>query len=488
MAQAMTRRGLLRSSAQAGVALMGSAVLASCASSARTPATTSASSAPTSGAAPTTTAPRTTAAPTAAPTNAATVAATATKGGASWLVRTNTVENDWEKNVAIPGFQKQHPEIAINLVSVPNAEFDTKLFSLFAAGTPADVWSHWGASGYADFVHKGVVGDMAPLVARDHYDIDAFDQPLVQIYQRDGKLLAIPITTGGMTLYFDRDLLQKASVDAPPVDWAKAWTWEQFVDAARKVTRDYGSPTGVYGVTYTQNIQQLGYLGGGDAFLPESYQTGLATTTQLDSPEVLAGVQAVYDLIYKDRVNPTPDLSKAIAAGNVDPFVAQRLAMNLSNFGPLQTYVQIKNFQWSLAADPILKSNRSVYFTDPWMLSSKSADLESAWSFVKYLTGEEGLGAYVTATGRRPARVKLIDQWLDQWTAPTGLTKDALRAFGDGLVGTGRESANHLLVGYPDISKAVSDALAGVWAGKTAPHDGLVQAKQQVDAVLATIH
>jgi multiple sugar transport system substrate-binding protein len=498
----ITRRSALVSMLRTGVVLLGGGALSACGdtasgtsaavTSAARPSATTVSSIPLA----TTHSPASMRATTAVTSSTAvspapaagTAPASGKRGGVTWLVRTNTVENQWENAVAIPAFQKVQPAIAVTPLAVAAADFDTKLLSLFSAGTPADIWSHWGVSGFADFAHQGVVGDLTALVSRDHYDLTAFDQPLVAAYRRDGKQLAIPITTGGLSLYFDRDLLQRASIDPPSVDWAKAWSWDQFVSAAQKLTRDYGAPTGVYGVTYTQNIQQLAYLGGGDAFLPESYQTGLAKTTQLDAPEVLAGVQAAYDLLYKDRVNPTPDLNKGLTAGSVDPFVAQRVAMNVANFGPLQTYVKITAFKWSLAADPILKSNRSVYYTDPWMLSSRSADVESAWTFMQYLLGVEGLTAYIAATGRRPARTAVVAQWLDQWTGPMGLTKAELQAFSDGMVTNGRESANHLLVGYPQITQAINQALAGVWSGKTSPHDGLAQAKQQVDAVLAAIH
>ncbi len=498
-----TRRSALRALLHTGAVVLGGAALSACAggasgtSAATTPAASAAASATpgvstataqSSASAPATTASLTSSAAASSAPAAGTAPASGKRGAVTWLVRTNSVENQWENAVAIPAFRMVQPAITVTPLAVAAADFDTKLLSLFSAGTPADVWSHWGVSGFADFAHQGVVGDLTALVSRDHYDLTAFDQPLVAAYRRDGKQLAIPITTGGLSLYFDRDLLQRASIDPPSVDWAKAWRWDQFVGAAQKLTRDYGAPTGVYGVTFTQNIQQLAYLGGGDAFLPESYQTGLAKTTQLDAPEVLAGVQAAYDLVYKDRVDPTPDLNKSLTAGSVDPFVAQRVAMNVANFGPLQTYVKISAFKWSLAADPILKSNRSVYYTDPWMLSSRSADVESAWTFMQYLLGEEGLTAYVAATGRRPARTKVVEQWLDQWTGPMGLTKAELQAFSDGMVSNGRESANHLLVGYPQITRAINQALAGVWSGKTSPHDGLAQAKQQVDAVLAAIH
>jgi len=62
----------------------------------------------------------------------------------TWLVRTGLPENKWEREVAVPQFEKQNPGTTVNLIVAPNNQFDPKLFTLFAAGIPVDIWSHWG--------------------------------------------------------------------------------------------------------------------------------------------------------------------------------------------------------------------------------------------------------------------------------------------------------------------------------------------------------
>lgn len=89
--------------------------------------------------------------------------------------------------------------------------------------------------------------------------------------------------------------------------------------------------------------------------------------------------------------------------------------------------------------------------------------------------------------GAPPANAKAAAAWLQDFTTPTGLSVEQLQQVTQGALQHGHESYNHLLVGYDAITKAENDALANVWSGKLSPHDGLLQAKQQVDAVLQTI-
>lgn len=201
---------------------------------------------------------------------------------------------------------------------------------------------------------------------------------LAETYKQGGKYLGLPNdTTFGMPLFYDVDLLQQSGIARPPTDWMNPWSWAQFTDAAQKLTRAYGAPNATYGVTVVQQLQVMARLGGIELYSSAASQTGLAKPADYhaDAPEVLAGVQAVYDLIYKDKVSPTPPLASQISANKVDPFGAQRLAMNRAGgFEYWQYKSTVHSFKWAPAADPKLNANTATNFTDPWMLSSKSAD------------------------------------------------------------------------------------------------------------------
>lgn len=498
----LSRRTAVRGIGLASLGMLAAPLLAACGASATTTvagSTSAAASATTASAAATTaaatTASTTKAAAAAATTSTATVQGknpTGKKGEVTWLTRTTLSEENWEKKVAIPAFQKLSPGITINLIVAPWAQFDPKLFTLFAAGTPVDIWTHWGQSGFADYVHKGMVADLTSYINTDHYDLTAFQPGLTDIYKVGGKYMGLPNdTTFGMPMFYDVDLFQKAGVTAPPQDWAKPWTWDEFVAAGHKLTQNYGAPVAVYGLNMSTDLQLLARLGGVDLFTWDVVANGgtlKPTDYHADDPGVLTAVQSVYDLIFKEKVMPTSQLSSALSAGNLDPFRAQRLATNWDGGWQYWNYKpEIHNFKWAPAADPILKTNNTTEYTDPWMMCSKSIDPTSTWKFMQYLLSEDGQLAYMSATGAPPGNAKVAEKWLADFTAPTGLTVDQLKTVTQGALTHGKESFNHLLVGYDEIATAETQAMGQVWSGKVSPHDGLAQAQQQVGAVLTKL-
>ncbi len=487
----LSRRSLLRGAGLAGIGVFTASVLAACGGA--TTATSSTTASSSSSAVQKTSSTSSTAVKAAATSSTQGVVGknpTGKKGEVTWLVRTGLSENNWEKNVVEPGFAKAYPNLHLNVIIAPWAQFDPKLFTLFAAGTPVDVWSHWGQSGFADYVHKGMVADLTPMINADHYDLNAFQPGLVDIYKVQGKYLGLPNdTTYGMPLIYDQSILQKAGVTPPGQDWTNPWTWDQMVEAAKKMTTNYGAPTATYGLSMSTDLQLLARLGGIDLFtwsVTENGGIAKPSDYHADAPEVLTAVQAVYDLMYKDKVMPTPQLGSALSAGNLGPFRAGKLGMNWNGGWLYWTYKPaIHSFKWVPAADPKLKANATTEYTDPWMLSSKSKDPEGAWTFIKYLLSYDSQVAYAKATGAPPGNAKAADVWLQTMTEPTGLTVAQLKQVTQGALKDGKESYNHLLVNYGPYITAENQAMSNVWNGKTSPADGLKQAKAAVDAVLA---
>lgn len=410
----------------------------------------------------------------------------------TWLVRTGLAENKWERDVAVPQFEKQNPSTTINLIVAPNNQFDPKLFTLFAAGIPVDVWSHWGGSGFADYYYKGMLADMTPYLQADRYDLSAFLPGLLDIFKRQGRYMGIPNdTTFGMPLYYSVPMLKKAGVEPPPTNWDQPWTWQQFTDAGKKMTTSYGSSAAVYGTNTSTDLQLWARLGGNELFADEAIATGVAKPSdyRATTPETLAGAQALYDLIYTQKIMPTPQLSSAINSGGVDPFRGQRVAMNIDGGWQYWSYKpQIHNFTWAVGATPKLKTNTVTGYTDPWMLASDSREPEAAWKLITYLVSDAGQAAYSNATGAPPAKTSVVERWWQDFTKPTGLTVDQLKEVTLGALKHAKESFNHLIVDYAEIINAETQSTNQIWTGKLSPKEGLAEAKQRVDAVLQTIH
>jgi multiple sugar transport system substrate-binding protein len=262
-----------------------------------------------------------------------------------------------------------------------------------------------------------------------------------------------------------------------------------MVAAAEKLTSQYDEPTAAhYGIQYNQSIWLLAWQYGGDPFLPEHYQTGIAKTTKLDSPEVIEGVQAAQDLVFKRRVQPTGQLqSQALAGLKNDLFTNGKVAMFVRPGAVWNYRDAIKDFKWALAVLPKAKTRTGITNNDPWMMSTQSKSPDAVWTFMKYLVGTDGQRAYVKATGTPATRTELLQEWLDTYRGIIDLPTADLKTLVEGSLQNAKEGVNHFIVGWPEINKAITDATNAVWQNTKSPKDALVDAKRAVDSVLASI-
>src|SRR5215212_502784 len=261
----LSRRGFLRRAGQLGIGAAGLSLLAACGSSPAAPATGDATAAPAAAAGAT--------APAAA---AASEAVTISMMGWGSILEKENVQKGLDL------FQSKNPNIKVNWLHTPE-DYETKLKTMLAGGTPPDVF--WG-SNMADYVSRGVVMDITdrvksdPVLGKADYFIQPAEENRAVI---NGKWYGIGSCWVVHHLYYNVDMFQKAGVELPPTDPAKAWTWDQFVANAQKLTLDSAGKHPNESGFDVSNVQQWGvdwntwflprdvmiYSNGGDAFSPD---------------------------------------------------------------------------------------------------------------------------------------------------------------------------------------------------------------------------
>ena len=210
-----------------------------------------------------------------------------------WYVRTDEVEQFWEQEIVIPGFEAAHPDVKINLVVVPWNEFDTQFSILSAAGTPPDVWSAWGSDNFADYVARGLVADLTPYIARDAYDLSDFFPEVLDSYDFDGKRYGLPMQTTASFVFYNKDMFDAAGVAYPPTSWDDtSWTYAAFVEKCAQLTANTDDPEqAVYGCLLDAwPSDQYALMFGQDLYPPEAYLTGFAGEAYLDSAGAARGL------------------------------------------------------------------------------------------------------------------------------------------------------------------------------------------------------
>jgi multiple sugar transport system substrate-binding protein len=414
-------------------------------------------------------------------------------GRASLLVRTNNNENRYQNEAVIPGVRRQHPNLAVEVIAVPAGDaYLDKYTALLAGGTPPELFSAYG-TGFPDYYYLGGVADLTGYIRRDKIDLGAYvpqvKDVVENIYRRAGKYYALPnFTSHGWFVLYNADLLAQAGLKPPPVDWEdRSWTWDAFVEYARKLTRNPGTPEVVFGTspyaTGSSTMPELStWLAGDGAFRPEHYKQGVATASNFESPAVADGLQLVQDLMWKHRVAPTPAERTALS-GLGDLFRAGRQAMSLASAIP--TASAITSFKWGAAAMPRYKDNKVGVYIQPWMIADGAANKEGGWAVLKYMVSDEGQQAWYEITSQPPASRAVHQSWLksvEQFVPPADLAR-----LSDGADRHNQLVGSHAFVRWALIAPTFDEEAVGVNANQLSPRDFVTRAKPKTDAVIAEV-
>ncbi|HEV2126012.1 MAG TPA: sugar ABC transporter substrate-binding protein, partial [Chloroflexota bacterium] len=339
----------------------------------------------------------------------------ALSGTVTWFMRASGAELQWEQ-ASVAAFKQAQPSVTVNLETVSSsADFDPKLTALQAGGTPPDVWTHWGQSGFGDYYAKGMLGELQSFINRDKLDMNPFFANVHEAWKREGKLYGLSFNQRFATfVYYNKDLFQRAGIPVPPVDWNDAsWTWEKMLDSSKKLTNPdvkvWGFAAGAQPRTWG-----MAYLFGGDFFTKEHYEKGIARQSNIGTPEVQAAMQAEADAITKLQIWPN-DADRATlgtpAPGYTDMFVKGNLAMLYDTGSEWPKIDKDASFEWGVAAAPRQKSNKNINFINPLMISKESKNKDASWAFIKWQISEPGQRVLVQHTFQ-PVLKSLLEEWL----------------------------------------------------------------------------
>jgi len=279
----------------------------------------------------------------------------------------------WAK--VITAFEKKNPDITVKQLNIPYAQFSSTINQRMSQGG-GGIDLYVVDTGQAiDYNNRGYLADLSDM--KDDAIEAALSPDMVEQNVIDGKLLTIEPWTTSQFLYYNKDILAAAGVEAPSEDPTKPWTWEQLSAAALKVKE---SGAAQYPFLFDQwdtyyQLQPLGVsAGGGDGI--EGDDVSFSN----------AGWQKAltwYHDLFTSGVSPrgiTNDKNGALwQEGKAAFTVSGPWGLALANEGKLN---------YGVAPAPYFEGGEPATSTDSWSvgISSTSKNLDAAKEFLRYLT------------------------------------------------------------------------------------------------------
>lgn len=131
-------------------------------------------------------------------------------------------------NTLVKAFNAQHPKVTVELVALPDGNFPDVVEAIRSGQTAVDVIV---APGNSFLFQQGVIAPLDARTKKAEIDLTVYGSAL-ELGIHGGKLYGLPVTASPMVMVYNKEALEAAGITPP----TEAWTWEQFGDAARKLS------------------------------------------------------------------------------------------------------------------------------------------------------------------------------------------------------------------------------------------------------------
>ncbi len=280
-------------------------------------------------------------------------------------------------DAVIAEFEKRNPGVHVQRQQVP--------FDALNAQVQARIGSHDSSIDVFGcdepripaFSRRGFLTDLTNTQA----SFEASVSPqAIQAVTAGGKIWSFPLWTSTQVLFYNKDLLAKASLPTPSMDPKQRMTWSALLAAARKAQQGGAK----WGVCFDQvdryyELQPLYESNGAGSGL-----TGPGMLTPAITVPKWVETTAWYGKLFSDGLAP-----RGIPPEQMAPlFASGQLAYMVAGPWNMDLFFRTQGLKFGLGAMPYFDGGKPVTPTDSWSMavSPYSRNKEAALKFASFMT------------------------------------------------------------------------------------------------------
>jgi len=281
----------------------------------------------------------------------------------------------------IAEFEKQHPNIKVDLQITPHARIFDKLMISTAGGRPPDV-SRVSSLWFHPCAAKGLFEDLGPYASNDKsFDLEDFYPQAIEGWGKyRGKLYCLPTDIDVYAMYYNKELFDKAGIPYP--DWS--WDWNTYLEAAKKLTVTDAEGKRIQWGTSTDQFWQSYVKQNGWSVISDDLKY-----CTLDEPAAYEAIQWLSDLINKHHVAPSS--AETLEISSLKLFEAGKIGMYISGSWAAELQFAKDGISFDYDVAPLPKGKKRATFIGGagYAVLRRSNHKKEAWELVKWLTGRE---------------------------------------------------------------------------------------------------
>jgi multiple sugar transport system substrate-binding protein len=365
-------------------------------------------------------------------------------------------------------FQQLNPDIEVELMSA--SAYTDKIFTMHAGGVDFDLL-YVSADVYVDWVNKGLLKDITAFLEKDPQlgKKDFFLPIETDRCAVNGRWYGIGSSWSLFQVYYNRDAFDASGLEPMPRTAEKAWSWDQYIKTAQKLTRISGQTVERYGAgrpTWWLVVQSFLLSNGGNILNPEG------TQFLLDQPVSIAVHEAI-----NVGINEMGVFGGSFSKGENVMHIAGSWSTGLG-YGASQLNFSVDEGVLPKFITPATYAQGHIH-----SMHSNTKHPEEAWRLLRFFSSNDYLGMWVKngvwlPTTREMMRPDAFVKYHNPSFMPEGYLEYVMTY----LYEVGR--ARKMPVGWGDALKVYEQGIAQVWSGERPVRTVLSEVTPQMNAIL----
>jgi len=392
----------------------------------------------------------------------------------------------------VAAFEKANPDIRVEPIQLTYEEYLGRITAMIAQGEGPDVGYFIGLQAPL-WAQEGKILEMTDWVQSDPLLSSAL--PSTRYYFGNGRIAAMNTAVAVTVLFYNKALFDQAGLAYPPADPAHAWTWDQFVEAAKKLTVDvngrHPSEAGfdpqqirTYGTAFHKSyegwtIYPFVFSNGGQLVSDDG------TRLLLDSPEASQAIQNLADLMWVHHVTPTP-AQDANLPNYVTMLQTGNLAMLIEGAWNLLDLASTRDLKYGVAVLPSLKQPQTVVLGSPTVIFAGTRHKEAALRFYKFHNNPEAVQLFAQGLWMPLQQVYYTDPAkMKFWLGNPAHPAEDQKVFTDYVLNYSTPLPSYYVRNYAEVlDKAVAPAIERIWNNEATAAAALSQATAAAQPLL----
>lgn len=370
-----------------------------------------------------------------------------------------------------------------------NSDYDTKITAMVAAGEQLDCAMLESATIAYPMAEQGLLEPLDSYVEASGIDMSDYVAASCY-YDNDGNLISWSGNIELMCLFYNRDVFDAAGIEYPPTSPEDAWTWDEFVDVCKQLTKDANGLTPNDEGFDAENIVQYGVNPGvwwpvwGSFILSNGGSIVDADGNfAMNQPEAVEALQKFCDLKLVDHVAPSVAASESLPAGDV-ALLTGTYAMVIDGQWNALTYAEA-GVNFGMAPIPKMGDEVvSICTTAMFCIFEASEEKDAAWDLIQYLN-DPAIDLTLFENGNRmPTSLDWLteEDKLAQWVGEDNPARpEGYEGIIDMLINYSAAPLTGQIIGFPDLITLVDAAIEEVLYGNMTAQEAMDSVAAQVE-------